>query len=113
MKKVWALVSLALVVLVAFGWWKRRSLERVYYGWQVSTSRTALLAQERKQIRNLPAHQIYNELEWVFGKTYDYPRTRERLRAFRTALAEPRNFAAEDEQSAEDGSWGKWHTEWL
>jgi hypothetical protein len=38
---------------------------------------------------------------------------RERIRALTTALNDPRNVAAEDEESPDDGSWGKWHTEWV
>src|SRR6185369_11948168 len=70
-------------------------------------------AQEQRLIRNVPAHQIYNELEWIYGKTRDYARVRERIAALTAALNDPRNFSAKDEESPEDGSWGKWHTEWM
>lgn len=114
LKKLSIIAGLVVLVLLAvFAWRERRSIERSYYGLQVRSLHESLLAQERAQIPNLPAHQIYNELEWVFGKTYDYPRTRDRLQALRAALADPRNSTARDEQSLEDGSWGKWHTEWF
>ncbi|WP_138223263.1 hypothetical protein [Nibricoccus aquaticus] len=115
MKKTF-FITLACLVAFVFAvtiWTQRRSIEKNYYGWRVSRLRAEVLAQEKQQIRNVPAHQIYTELEWVYGKTRDYPRVRERIRALKAALADPRNNDQLDEESPEDGSWGKWHTEWM
>lgn len=104
-----AAIVLAAIVLTTH----RRTVEKNYYGWRVSRLRAEVLAQEQRQVRNIPAHQIYNELEWVYGKTRDYARTRQLIRSLEAALNDPRNSNAQDEQSPEDGSWGKWHTEWM
>lgn len=113
MKKASIITLFVMSLIMWVAWWQRRPIEKNYYGWRVSRLRAEVLAQEKKGIKNIPAHQIYDELEWIYGKTRDYPRVRERIGALTTALNDPRCFDAQDEESPEDGTWGKWHTEWV
>jgi hypothetical protein len=113
MKKILFIVFLAVTIIAVAAWQNRLQIEKYYYGWKIGQLRSAVLAQERRQIRNIPAHQILSELEWVAGKTRDYPRVLERIKALEIALHDPRNFTAEDEQSPVDGSWGQWYIEWV
>jgi len=113
MKKIFVVVFLAVTVLAVAAWRNRLQIEKYYYGWKIDQLRSAVLTQEQRHTRNVPAHQIYNELEWIYGKTRDFPRVRERIGALRAALDDPRNYTARDEQSPVDGSWGKWQTEWF
>jgi hypothetical protein len=104
---------LLLAGLAAFAWSHKKEIIKDYYGLRVALLRREVLAQERRHIRNVPAHQILFELEWIYGKTGNYARVRERLAALNAALKDSRNFDAVDEQSPADGSWGHWYTEWF
>lgn len=68
---------------------------------------------EKKGKKNRAAHQILTEIRWLLGNTRDFKRISERIQALRSALTDPALYGAADEQSSEDGSWGKWYTEWF
>jgi len=63
--------------------------------------------------KNIPAHQILTEAEWLNRESQDYLRLAERIEALRKAIDDPANLTAKDEQSPIDGAWGKWYTEWF
>jgi len=103
-KKGFLITCLVALLLAGAAWWQRGPIEKNYYGWRVYRLRGEVLEQEQRQIKNIPAHQIYNELEWIYGKTHEYCRVRDRIGALRAALDDPQNYTAEDEQSPDDGS---------
>ena len=107
-------IACVLVVLVAVvSWGERRKIEKFYLGWQIYRLRADVIALEEQHIRNIPAHQIFDELTWIYEKTRNYPRVRERIGALKAALNDPACRDAVDEQSPVDGSWGRWYTEWF
>ena len=79
---------------------------------QLNELRHELFTLEQAGRKNIPAHQILAEAEWLHGNNRDYARLRDRLAALRAAINAPANLSAVDEQSPIDGSWGQWYTEW-
>ena len=68
---------------------------------------------ERAGKKNPAAHEILAETRWLMDCMQDGQRITDHLIALRAALADPAMFETKDEQSPEDGSWGKWYTEWF
>lgn len=79
---------------------------------ELNDLRHQLFTLEKVGRSNIPAHQILTEAEWLQSSTRDYPRLAGRLAALRKAIDDPASLDAVDEQSAADGSWGQWYTEW-
>jgi hypothetical protein len=101
------------VSLLALLFIKGKALGLKYEQFQLAQARRELFTLEKQGHANQPAHQILNEAEWIADDLHDLSRLRERVLALQTALSDPANIQAVDEQSAVDGSWGKWYTEWF
>jgi hypothetical protein len=82
-------------------------------GIQLLISKKQILSLEKEGKKTIAAHQILDEMHWLLNSGYDARRGRERIRALRAVLKDPVLLEAPDEQSPEDGSWGKWHKEWF
>jgi len=68
---------------------------------------------ERAGQKNIAANQILHEIHWISLNTRDFPRLSERLQDLRRVLHDPALINMADAQSPEDGSWGRWYTEWF
>jgi len=113
--KSWIAVRLMIGALFCFagaGCGNGATAERELSG-RLDSLRHALFIGETSGHRNIPAHQILAEAEWLLSSTRDYRRLSERLDALHAAIDAPSNLTASDEQSPEDGAWGRWHTEWF
>ena len=68
---------------------------------------------EKAGQQNIAANQILHEVHWLLITTRDFPRIAERLEELRRVLHAPALLNVADTQSPEDGSWGRWYTEWF
>jgi len=110
--KKWLVAGIA-VLLLAYLAVKQNKFRMAYYESRLLRAKRQLFALEKQGQAWRPAHEILTETKWICSATHDYPRMGERVRALEEALRDPANAQAADEQSATDGSWGKWYTEWF
>lgn len=68
---------------------------------------------EKQGKKNIAANQIIHETHWLCNSTRDFERVDSRLAELRHVLSDPAFIGSHDEQSAKDGSWGTWYTEWF
>ena len=101
------------VLLLTFLAVERNTIRWAYYESRLLRAKRQLFALEEQGQAYRPAHQILTETKWICSATRDYSRIGERVRALEETLRDPANAQARDEQSATDGSWGKWYTEWF
>ena len=86
---------------------------KIYYLAKLESLKKEAARLEELGKKNIAVNQIIHEAHWLCLSTRNFQRIAERLQALRRALDDPTLIGAADEQSAEDGSWGKWYTEWF
>jgi hypothetical protein len=116
-KKLLISFAAMFIVLTAFVVYKNhvpnKTLKKAYLRTQIGRLGKQVLELEKEGKKTVAARQILTEASWLVRKTRDFKRVSERIQALRSALNDPALFEAADEQSPEDGSWGKWYTEWF
>jgi hypothetical protein len=86
---------------------------KMYYFTNLAPLKKEAERQEKNGRQNIAANQILREVHWLLITTRDFPRIAERLEDLRLVLRDPALLDAADAQSPEDGSWGRWYTEWF
>jgi hypothetical protein len=86
---------------------------KMYHFSKLETLKKKAAFFEEQGKKNIAANQIIHEVHWLCNCTRDFKRIDKRLQDLRIALEDTMLIGMPDEQSPEDGSWGKWYTEWF